>query len=352
MDPNSKIYYNSATKLNLPVEECKELEGFILKLGSNNYYFYNKITPYNYTSSTTVSTDKFAMNAILKAANIPVPKARKIDSYSFTYDLLLATVSDLKFPLVVKPTLYTSFGQDVICNIRNMPLLFQQCEKLRKYHSLLSIEEYHGNLQDYRVLVFKNKIIAVTERFPSAVTGNGTDTIEELIKIENIKRSKLVDFLKPIQMDFEFEQSLLTQKLTKDSIPEKGRKIVLGYVCNCSRGGTIKYRSTKMCNENKKLFLKVANILNLELTGIDVACKSLDEPIIGTNGIIIEANPCPSVRIHNENVTILIMKSFIYKHPIDYLVHLLTSKGLLSYIVILIVMVIAASVLIGFLKYF
>lgn len=327
VDANSRLYFDSALKLKLPVSECRDIFGFQLALGKYNYYFFDKNVPNNNASSSLLVGDKYCANAILSKHNIPVPKATQLLGEDFSHENLTAVISDFKFPLVLKPTLYTSMGKDVICNITDYSTLYTLCEKLFKGYACLSIEEYHGNLQDYRILIFKNKIIDVVERYPPRVIGDGMLTIEQLVEKANEMRKQTSNIYLPIKFDHEAQVSLLSQGLTKESIPNPRQTVVLGYTCNTSRGGTIRAGSMKMCKENKALFLKTVKVLNLEFAGLDICCKSLLEPLQG-NGVIIEVNASPSVRIHEDGlggakkkVTYTVMKSYIYKHPILYLLH-------------------------------
>ncbi len=336
MDPNSKAYFNSALKLGLPVEEVESIYGFKMKLGKNTYYFFDRIMPNNNAASLMLCSNKFAVNAVLSKANIPVPKVRKLDTTLFDEKNLMATIEGLKFPLVIKPMLYTSFGEGVICNIPHIHSLISQCKKLVPLYPFILIEEFHGNLKEYRILVFQNEILEVIERLPATIIGDGKSTVQELVEAENIKRLQLSDILSPIQFDYEAELCLTNQKLVKESIPTMGRKITLAYTCNSSRGGSVSVAPIKMCKENKQVFLKVAKVLNLELVGIDAKCKNLHEPMLLNGGVIIEANSCPSVRIHEDGVSgvktqvsLPIMKSFIYKHPISYLLNLFINKKIL-----------------------
>jgi cyanophycin synthetase len=344
----------------MPVVENEITDGFTLTFGKNNYYFYDRATANNNCASIIIAADKYRTNRILHNANIPVPKCTVIATAGFNYDKLIATTSELKFPVVVKPTFWTGKGKDVVCNIPNLVSLFKQCERLVNLYDHISIEEYHGNLQEYRILVFKNKILDVLTRFPARIIGNGKDTIQKLVDDENVQRKKVADFLVPIVFDYEADLCLANQNLTKDSIPVNGKMVNLSYTHNTSRGGDIKSLSSAMCKENKQLFLKVAEILNLELAGIDVLCKSLNEPILHTQGVILEVNFAPSVRIHEEGasgvknaVTMTVMRSFIYKHPIYYFMHLCEKVIFRSHLIIFITLLsIAMLFLYGVFRYF
>lgn len=340
MNPNTQAYYRSGLKWRLPVTEVPQIEGFKLTLGKNHYYFTGSYTPCNNGTGLLMASSKYSTNVLLDLAHIPVPKGKVLDSSLFNYDTLIAITADLKYPLVVKPATWSSKGRDVFCNISNLVTLFELCDNLTKQYPCLFIEEFHGGLQSYRIHVFQNKILGIIARFPAHVIGNGENTIVTLVENENMERAAQSNIMAPIQLDFEAHTRLKYQNFTPESIPEKGKIVHLGYTCNLTRGGTIQILPLDMCKENKKLFLKVAKVLSLELVGIDVECKNLDEPIEDTGGVIIEANDNPSIRIFEDgiggsivNVTGPVMKSFIFKHPIRYLLHLCNDyTQLMSYI--------------------
>ncbi|MBS0287510.1 MAG: UDP-N-acetylmuramyl peptide synthase [Proteobacteria bacterium] len=326
MDYNTTTFLASARALRMNVVESEIIQGFILKFGGHNYYFFDAATPWNNSTSSLIASNKFVVNRILHEAQIPVANAEMIEAKDYKIDILIQKTKNMKFPLVVKPMLGTIRGSDVTCCIPNIDLLHQQCQTLFKTHHALQIEEYHGNLKDYRILIFKNKIIGVVELIPAFVVGNGKDTIATLVAIKNIKRKEISHFLKPIVFDFESTLCLENQHYTKDSIPPKDKKVNINYTCNLSRGGSYRVVSTNMCQENRKLFIKAAKVLNLKLVGFDIVCQSLDSPIINQNGIIIEANYNPNIVIHREGtdysknkIALLIMREFIYKHPLSYL---------------------------------
>ena len=338
MNNNCRAYFRSALQLGLPVTQNEIIDGFTLKLGGRKYRFFGSTVPVNDGASTLVCSDKFVTNRVLRQMGVPCPKASFLDSADFDYHTLYEAVRNLKFPLVVKPQNWSSLGCDVNCNIPNFTVLYDLCQHLFKWYPSLSFEEFHPNLNGYRVLVHQNKILEVIERFPSTVVGDGKLTIERLVEKENRKRRKTKSFLEPILQDFEFEQALFEQKLNLWSVPEEGQKVVLGYTCNASRGGTIKTYTSGMCSENKKMFINIAKEFNLSLAGIDVHCVSLHVPIREGNGVVLEVNYNPSVRIHEEGlggtttqVTKIVMRSFIYKHPLSYALHAMRTPQLKSY---------------------
>jgi D-alanine-D-alanine ligase-like ATP-grasp enzyme len=232
-----------------------------------------------------------------------------------------------------------SQGKDVLCNIQTMQELLHFLKNYFTYYEQLIIEEFHGKLNSYRVLVFKRRVIGIVQRFPATVFGDGVHSIEELVVLENKHRKAISDFLGPIVLDDECTIRLNELNINQDYIPSIGEKIVLAYTSNATRGGTYKSLANQICKENRKLMIKVASILNLGLAGIDLECTDINTPISQSHGVVIEVNHRPSIRIHElpltgkpHLVTKKIVRSFIYKHPVAYIHSLYKNKHLSVYL--------------------
>jgi D-alanine-D-alanine ligase-like ATP-grasp enzyme len=262
-----------------------------------------------------------------------VPKSVVLDIDEFQQNKTKEIIADLKFPLVIKPIEDSAQGRDVLCNIQNFEQLIIFLSKyFLSYHYAL-IEEFHGKLKSYRVLVFNRRILGIVLRQPASVIGDGTLNIEELINENNVRRKETYEFLGPIVLDDECQIRLKELGISADYIPAYGEEIVLCYTSNATRGGTYKSLGKQICKENRRLLVRVATVLNLGIAGIDVECKDINHPIEPSNGVIIEVNQRPSIRIHElpisgsaHFVTKEIMRSFIYRHPLSYLRALYSNK--------------------------
>ncbi|CAM2917354.1 UDP-N-acetylmuramyl peptide synthase [Legionella worsleiensis] len=289
--------------------------------------------PFNNISSSSIATNKYCTSKILEHAGIPVPRSVIIHSDDFHNHKTGELIQGLKFPLVLKPLLDGSKGKDVLCNIKTLDQLLHFLKHYLSVYEYLLIEEFHGKLNSYRVLVFNRRVIGVVQRYPASITGDGTHTIEQLIHLTNKQRKIINDFLGPIVLDDEGKIKLKELGLTPDYVPSLGERVILAYTSNATRGGTYETLGKHMCKENRKLLSKVASVLNLDLAGIDVECLDLNIPITQSHGVIIEVNHRPSIRIHElplagkpQWVTKTIMRSFIYRHPLSYLHALFTHK--------------------------
>lgn len=321
-------------ELLLPTELINTIEGFAVRLGKRQYYFRGGDTPFNDYCSANIALNKYCMNKVLEKDGIPVPKAIVLHVKEFEQGELEASIVDLKFPLVAKPTKNGYRGRDVLCNIQTLGQLKHYLEKTFPYYEYLTIEEFHAKLKSYRILVFNKHVIGVIRRYPAHVVGDGKHTIEELVGLTNVRRAKLNDALGNIVIDDECRIKLNELNLSVDYIPQQDERIFLAYTCNATRGGTFKSLGTQICKENSRLMIRAAARLNLNIVGIDVECEDINVPIEQSRGVIIEMNVNPSVKIHEipmsgipTRVTKKIMRSLIYRHPFSYLHVLYTNKG-------------------------
>ncbi|OGV44117.1 MAG: hypothetical protein A3F46_10630 [Legionellales bacterium RIFCSPHIGHO2_12_FULL_42_9] len=327
MNKNSLLYYKTACSLKLPATLIDDIDGLDIKLGKQRYFFRGGDTPYNFGSSLNIANNKCCMNKLLENAGFPVPKSYTLGKEDLKNEPLESLIQGLRFPLVAKPMTGTASGKDVLCNITNITQLQTYMNKCMPEHQFITVEEFHGGLSAYRVLVFFNKVIGVVQRFPAAVVGDGTHSIKELIAIDNVKREKRIKTLPlgPIKVDEEYQIRLAELNMTLETVPNDKETIVLCYTCNSTRGGTMKSLGKKICKENARLLCQAAQTLNLNIVGFDVQCEDILIPIAKSRGVIIEANSNPDISIHEAplfgsptKVSKPILIRLILKHPIAY----------------------------------
>jgi D-alanine-D-alanine ligase-like ATP-grasp enzyme len=338
IDRNTICYYKSAQALFLPVTPVDEINGFELRLGKHSYLFCENETPFNNTSSARIAVNKYASNKLLEMAGLPVPKAVSIHVDEFKQNKTEEIIAPLKFPLVIKPV-DGSLGIGVLCNIQTLKQLLLFLTDCFSLYDHVLIEEFHGKLKSYRVLVFNKRVIGVVQRHPATVTGDGQHNIQELIDLANGEREKINPFLGPIKTDDECQIKLKELGIGVDYVPSIGEQVVLCYTSNATRGGSYEALGKQICKENRQIMRRVARVLDLGLTGIDIECADINSPLTQSNGVILEVNHRPSIRVHEfpligtpHFVTKQIMRSFIFRHPLSYLYSLYSNKPTAFYL--------------------
>ena len=341
MDNNLLLFYKGAHVLGLPVTYLPHLEYLNINLGRKNYYFSCALTPLNKGASIFIARNKFRLNKLLDEAGFPVPKAVAFNADERARQPLSDLIQGLQFPLAAKPMKGTGRGMDVLCNIQDITLLSEHVSRILKKHSYIQIEEFHQHLKEYRVLVLKNQVIGVVERFGACVIGDGEHSIEELIVFSNRERAMLALNLtiSPLVVDEEYLLCLSKQNLSLQSIPPKGKKVRLCYTANTGRGGDILSHGKKIHPKNVNYLCRAAKTIGLTYVGFDVLCEDINLPFSRTKWLILEANQSPDTTIHEvphrgkrSSVVKKVLRQLIFRHPLSYIVHLCTRSRWSIYI--------------------
>ncbi len=293
-----RIYGKAALELGYQVIDYFTARSVHISNGKEHYFIKGFFTPLNSLSHSGIADNKHFTNEILAEAGIPSSKCTTVDRDQFKNGEWSA--EGVPFPMVVKPLDSTAGGKDVMTNIRNEDELEETIASLLEKYEVLILEEFHDNLQDYRVLVLDGNVIGVVERRAAYITGNGKSAIAELIAEKNNERGDNADIkLSKIPMDTELVRKLEVQGMKLDSVPEKDARVRLRNVCNTGTGGDVADATDLICEENKELAKRVADTMGLRLVGLDFLCEDISKPLEQTRGVIIEVNQHPDITIHH-----------------------------------------------------
>jgi cyanophycin synthetase len=154
---------------------------------------------------------------------------------------------------------------------------------------------------DFRALVVDNKLVAIAERTPAHVVGNGKNTVQELIDVINSDPRRGYgheNVLTQIDVDEQSEKILKAKNFTIETVLPENEILYLKTTANISTGGTAIDRTDEAHPENIFLFERIAKIVGLDVTGVDVIAPNISEPLRENGGGIIEVNAAPGFRMH------------------------------------------------------
>ncbi len=347
MDKITKLFYKAANELHLPCTFIPEIQALKIVLGQKNYYFYYTLTPLNNAVSSNIAGNKYTFNRLMKKYGASVPNAIIISYEDWSCKPLNELIKGMIFPLVAKPMTLGGRGRDVLCNIKNLDVLNDYCSRMVGKYQFIQIEEFLPNFREYRVLILKNKVLGVVERFSASVIGDGIHTVEELIAQKNKQREILSEEMthSPLVYDEEYKLCLEEQGLSLQSVIPQDKKIRLCYTINLGRGGDICSLGKKIHPYNKRILCQLMKKMNLTYAGLDVLCENIEVAFKQNNWFLIEANTYPDVTMHEvpqkgKRVPVVkaVLAELIYSHPFSYLYHICTKSVLSMYIKILIIL--------------
>ena len=205
------------------------------------------------------------------------------------------------FPLVIKPNV-SGFSRGSHFPITNISELWKAVFLAKLWWPTTVVEQYLEG-HNYRVVVVKGQIMSVLERYSPFVTGDGVRTISELIDEENRIREGMGLFPcnAPLQKSVVTINYLKKQGLTLDSVLEKGQQAKLFYRISLAPGGVVEtIAKDTIPKVNQQLFLKILDLFDANILGIDVIFeKGITEDYTTQKCIFLEVNSRPYLKMHD-----------------------------------------------------
>lgn len=243
-----------------------------------------------------LACDKEGTKRILTNAGVPVPRGTVINYFDELEEAIREVGS---YPIVIKP-LDGNHGRGITIDIRSWEEAESAYDAAREVSPSVIVERYYAG-RDHRVLVVDSKVVAVAERVPAHVSGDGKSTIEQLIKITNLDPNRGEghdNVLTRIELDRTSHQLLERQGYTLETVLPSGEICYLRATANLSTGGIAVDRTDDIHPENVWVAQRVAQIIGLDIAGIDIVTPDISRPLREVDGVIVEVNAAPGFRMH------------------------------------------------------
>jgi cyanophycin synthetase len=239
-----------------------------------------------------VSQNKLLSQNILKKLGYPFPKSKAISSDKDAIDIFKKWGGHT---VVIKPQ-NLDRGEGITLNIQTEEQVATGFKKAQSLSKLVMIEEMTPGTC-HRIFVVGDKVLFVTKRNPKYLIGNGKDSIESLIKIENDKELNKAKFLRkiPLCIDADEINHLKTQELSPDCVPKENKRVYLRPTESTRWGGVAEDCSDKIHPENSKIALSIAKFLKLAVCGLDFMTTDISIPWYQNNGKFLEVNYSPYI---------------------------------------------------------
>ena len=242
-----------------------------------------------------IAQDKELTKKLLDAAGVPVPVGREVSDIE---DAWLA-MAEIAAPVVVKPK-DGNQGKGVTVNISTREQLNAAYAAASAISEEVLVEKYIPG-SDFRLLVVGKQLVAAARRDPPLVIGDGVNTVQALVDQVNSdprRGSGHATSLTKIRIDDIAVSCLAEQHLTLDSVPGKGTRVILRNNANLSTGGTATDVTDDVHPDLAASAVTAAQMVGLDICGIDVVCDSVLQPLEVQGGGIVEANAAPGLRMH------------------------------------------------------
>lgn len=230
---------------------------------------------------------------LLDESGIPTPHGQRVKSA----DEAVQAAHKIGFPVVTKP-LDANHGRGISLNLNSDDEVrwgFAQAE----LHGAVIVEQYLTG-DDHRVLVINGRMVAAARRVPAHVIGDGVHSIAQLIEIVNTDPRRGIGHekvLTRITIDAQAGRLLEAAGYTQQSVLAPGEVFYLRATANMSTGGTAIDVTDIMHPDNAEMAVCAAQVVGLDVAGIDMMAPDITRSICETGGIV-EVNAGPGFRMH------------------------------------------------------
>ncbi|HQR81101.1 MAG TPA: cyanophycin synthetase, partial [Actinomycetota bacterium] len=295
--PSTQALVDEAASRDIPFIRLNT--GSLVQFGQGVHQRRIRATMTSQTSALAVdvASDKELTARLLGAAGLPVPKSQSCR----TVERAVQLAQRIGYPVVVKPA-DGNHGRGVQLDLRDdeqvreaFPVAKEQARNGR-----VIVESYYSG-KDYRVLVIGGHMVAVAERVPAQVVGDGRHSVAELVEITNADPRRGVGHekvLTRIRITDAARALVAEQGFGMDDVPPAGVEVMLAATGNMSTGGISIDRTHDAHPDNVEIAEEAARVVGLDVAGIDFICPDIGETVRETGGGICEVNAAPGFRMH------------------------------------------------------
>ncbi len=242
-----------------------------------------------------IAQDKQLTKKLLEATGVSVPAGRPVSSAEDAW----AALCEIGAPVVVKP-LDGNQGKGVTVNVVTREHLVIAYSAAATISDDVLVEKFIPG-SDFRLLVVGNQMVAASRRDPPQVIGDGVHSVRELVELVNTDPRRgegHATSLTKIRIDEIALARLGIQGYTPGSVPTKGARVVLRNNANLSTGGTATDVTDDVHPEMAASAVAAAQMIGLDVCGVDVVCDSMLQSLQDQGGGIVEVNAAPGLRMH------------------------------------------------------
>jgi cyanophycin synthetase len=295
LGPSTGAIVSAAVARDIPIRRLTEGSMVMFGWGSRQRRIQAAEMDSTSAIGESIAQDKELTKKLLHAAGVPVPIGRTAEDADDAW----AAALEIGLPVVVKPK-DGNQGKGVTVNVTSKEHMAKAFHAAKEFRDDIMVERYLPG-HDYRLLVIGNKLVAAARRDPPQVVGDGVHTVRELVEIVNAdprRGSGHSTSLTKIRFDDIAIARLALQDLEADSVPGKGQRVILRNNANLSTGGTATDVTDDVHPEVAARAVEAAQMIGLDICGVDVVCDNVLTPIENQRGGVVEVNAAPGLRMH------------------------------------------------------
>ncbi len=295
LGPSTIAIVEAALARGIPVTRLTKRNLVQLGWGSRQKKILASATSQTSALSEEIVQDKEFTRLLLDEIGLTVPRGRYVVSPEDAW----AAALEIGVPVAVKPR-DGNQGRGVILNLSSQDQVVAAYELAQKESESIIVEQYIFG-ETYRLLVVGENFVAASHCRPPHVAGDGIQTIQELVDEVNLDPRRACNHagaLSKLVIDNVALGVLNEQGVTPNSIPLKGQIIQIRRNGNLSTGGTAEDVTDLVHPSIRAVAIEAAKTVGLDVCGIDIVAHDISQPLSERNGVFIELNARPGLRMH------------------------------------------------------
>ena len=291
--PSTACIVDAAVNAKIPVVPLSQGNLVILGHGTRQRRIWTAETDRTSAIAESIASDKHLAKELIAPCGIPVPDGQLVRSA----DAAVIAAEDIGYPVVVKPG-EASRGEAVFLKLGDAAAVRVAFAAAREVDSTVIVER-HIEGEEHRLLVVGDKVVAATRAEAFRVTGNGRDSLYNLL---NTALNKLADAAAPSAVPLTIEDfddfptvrlAMFQQGLAFATVPgvnqvvELPRHAKIGVDVLALVHPSIAAQATL-----------AARVVGLDIAGVDIVAKDISKPLAAQGGALIEINAGPALPTH------------------------------------------------------
>ena len=266
---------------------------FRLGWGSNGRLHYRSASSGDAALSIQLVQNKEVTANVLRKAGLPSPEHIRVATVTEAQD----AAKRLGYPVVVKP-LDRDRGEGVTVDIYDSAELeraFSAAATMVKGQPLLVERQIPGIC--YRLFIVQGELLYAVERLPVGVTGDGVQTVSELIADAVASRDALPPWKHkpgPV-LDTGVANFLEKCDISLSDVPENGSVVALRRIESMALGGMPIDVTEQVHPHNIEIAVLAARVLGLDVAGVDLMTEDISVPWNQSGAVINEVNFAPTI---------------------------------------------------------
>lgn len=269
----------------------------LIQLGHGRFQQRVQATVTSRTSHIAVelASDKEETNKLLLSLGLPVPQQILVQ----TEDEAVQAADAIGYPVVVKPY-NANHGRGISIHLTEQAEVRRGFEVAQEHSHSVLVENFVSGF-DHRMLVIDGRLVAVSQRRPGHVVGDGRHTVAELVELVNgdprrgIGHEKV---LTRLELDHQAETMLTRQGYSASSVPDDKTTVFLRSTGNLSTGGTATDMTDIVHPDNIEMAVRAVEAVGLDVGGVDFISADITRSYKDVGGAIVEVNAAPGFRMH------------------------------------------------------